>query len=192
MADLDLDVLLPAIAAGDTSAFARWLAGAEPAVRASLRTFAARVDVEAVVQEALLRAWQVAPRIAPDGRPNGLLRVAIRAARNLAIDDARRSRHRDEPLGEDDPSAAVTAAPPDPMLRRVLALCLEKLPPRPGAALRARIDAAGGDGDEALAARCGMQLNTFLQNVGRARRHLLACLTENGATLDLAPFVGAP
>jgi hypothetical protein len=37
-----------------------------------------------------------------------------------------------------------------------------------------------------------MQLNTFLQNVGRARKHLMACLGENGAALDLAPFVGTP
>lgn len=190
---LDLDVHLPAIASGDALAFARWLAGAEPAVRASLRGFAARVDVEAVVQEALLRAWQVAPRVAPDGRPNGLLRVALRAARNLAIDESRRSRQKDQPLADDDDPAlgAVTAPLPDPLLREVIALCFGRLPGRPGAALRARLEAAGGEGDAGLAARCGMQLNTFLQNVARARKHLLACLAEHGARLDLAAFVEA-
>src|SRR6185437_5928786 len=74
----DLDVHFPAIAAGDAGAFGRWLAGAEPCLRQSLRPFAARVDTEAVVQEALLRTWQVVPRHAPDGRPNSLLRLALR------------------------------------------------------------------------------------------------------------------
>src|SRR5690606_14601871 len=72
---IDLDVHLAAIVAGDTRAFGRWLAGAEAPVRDSLRSFARVVDVEAVLQEALLRVWQVAPRFEPDGRPNGLLRL---------------------------------------------------------------------------------------------------------------------
>lgn len=46
---IDLDRELPAIVAGDADAFARWVAGAEPALRRALRSFAARVDVEAVV-----------------------------------------------------------------------------------------------------------------------------------------------
>jgi len=53
----DLDRHLPAIVAGDAQAFAAWLAGAEPRIRASLRGFAAQVDVEAVLQETLLRVW---------------------------------------------------------------------------------------------------------------------------------------
>jgi RNA polymerase sigma-70 factor (ECF subfamily) len=87
----DLDHHLPAIAAGDDQAYARWLAGAEPELRAALRTFAATADTEAVLQEALLRVWQVAPRFTPDGRPNALLRFAVRAARNLALDEVRRN-----------------------------------------------------------------------------------------------------
>jgi DNA-directed RNA polymerase specialized sigma24 family protein len=193
---LDLDVHLPAIASGDTAAFARWLSGAEPAVRASLRSFAARVDVEAVVQETLLRAWQVAPRVEPDGRPNGLLRVALRAARNLAIDDHRRSGRREEPVAPDHAALATTPddapQPADPLLRRVIAACFEKLPAQPGAALRARLDAAGADADAALATRCQMRLNTFLQNVARARKHLLACLAENGVILATTEGGGAP
>ena len=74
----DLDFYLGAIVAGDASMFGLWLTGAEPTVRASLRSFAAAVDVEAVLQESLLRIWQVAARFEPDGRPNGLLRLAIR------------------------------------------------------------------------------------------------------------------
>lgn len=89
---MDLDVHLEAIGAGDTQAFARWVAGAEPPVRASLARFAAQVDVEIVVQEALLRAWQAAPRVQRDGRGNCLLRFTLRAAQNLAIDEVRHRR----------------------------------------------------------------------------------------------------
>ena len=52
----DLDRHFPQIAAGDDGAFALWLAGAEPELRDGLRAFAATVDTEAVIQEALLRA----------------------------------------------------------------------------------------------------------------------------------------
>ena len=57
-------------------------------------SFAAVVDVEAVLQESLLRVWQVAPRFDADGGPNGLLRLAIRIARNLAVSELRRTRTR--------------------------------------------------------------------------------------------------
>src|SRR5262249_49975157 len=87
---MDLDAHLLLIQAGDADAFGRWLAGAEGTIRLSLRSFAASVDTEAVLQEALLRVWQVAPRAVPDGRPNVLLRLGIRIARNLAISERRR------------------------------------------------------------------------------------------------------
>jgi RNA polymerase sigma-70 factor (ECF subfamily) len=187
-------VFLAAIAAGDANAFGRWLAGAEPVVRRSLRPFAARVDVEAVVQETLLRAWQVAPRVEPDGRPNGLLRLALRAGRNLAIDEVRRAGSRLAARGDPDdlPELADESAPaaPDPLLRQVIAGCWEKLPPQPSTALRARLDGAGGEPDGALAERCGMRLNTFLQNVARARKHLLACLAAHGVTVDVGAAAG--
>src|SRR4051812_17702277 len=89
---MDLDVHLARIVLRDPQAFAAWLAGAEPCVRSRLRSFAGVVDVEAVVQDSLLRVCQVAPRLVPDGRPNALLRLAMRIARNLAIDEARRAR----------------------------------------------------------------------------------------------------
>src|SRR5436190_11585751 len=89
---IDLDVHLLEIAIGDVDAFARWLAGAEPTVRLSLRSFASVIDVEAVLQESLLRVWQVAGRFERDGKPNGLLRLAIRIARNLAVSEVRRTR----------------------------------------------------------------------------------------------------
>ena len=64
----DLDAYLAGIALGDVDAFGAWVARAEPPLRESLRSFAAVVDTEAVLQEALLRLWQVAPRLVSDGR----------------------------------------------------------------------------------------------------------------------------
>jgi len=175
---MDLDVHLPAILAGDTTAFARWLAGAEPSVRDSLRSFAAVIDVEAVLQEALLRVWQVAPRFEPDGRPNGLLRFGVRIARNLAISEVRRMR-----ATLSDPSTlevAVEPTPPDPLLRAAITDCRDKLPPKPREALDARLTSAGAYDDDALATELGMRLNTFLQNITRARQLLADCLRKRG------------
>ena len=83
MSRVDLDEHLAEIQAGDPDAFGRWIAAAEPTLRETLRSFAAVVDTEAVLQEALLRVWQVAPRFVRDGEPNGLFRLAVRIARNL-------------------------------------------------------------------------------------------------------------
>jgi RNA polymerase sigma-70 factor (ECF subfamily) len=185
------DALLVAIRAGDVAAFARWLARAEPRVRDSLRRFAARVDVEAVLQESLLRVWQVGPRFVPDGRPEALLRLAVRIARNLAIDTLRRSRL--EPVGEDALerlAAADDIAPPppdrwrDPLLAGAIADCRRQLPQKPAQALQARLDSEGSEPDERLAARLRMRRNTFVQNVIRARRFLADCLRRRG--IDLA------
>src|SRR5688500_5682625 len=92
MADGDLDRELPAIQRGDAGAFGRWMAAAEPELRRALRPLAASVDAEAVLQEALLRVWQVAPRLHPDGRGNSLLRLAVTVARNVAVSELRRLR----------------------------------------------------------------------------------------------------
>ena len=46
----------------------------------SLRSFVTEVDVEAVLQESLLRVWHASPRFVPDGQPNALLRFAVRIA----------------------------------------------------------------------------------------------------------------
>jgi RNA polymerase sigma-70 factor (ECF subfamily) len=180
---MDLDVFLPAILDRDARAFAQWMAGAEAPMRDSLRSFATVIDVEAVLQEALLRVWQVAPRFERDGKPNGLLRLGVRMARNLAVSEVRRTRARpvpDEDLERSgDPSEP---APPDPMLRRVLATCHDRLPDKPKQALDARI--AGGAADADLATTLGMRLNTFLQNVTRARKLLAECLKKHGVAVD--------
>ena len=181
----DLDQYLPSIAAGDPDAFARWVAGVEDRVRRSLSSVAVHVDVEAVVQETLLRVWQVAPRVQPDGRANALLRLAIRIARNLALSELRKRRARPEVIAA--LPALEVAGPepqlPDPRLREVIATCKGKLPGKPALALAARLRPVA-EPDVSLAAALGMTLNTFLQNVTRARKLLAACLARHG--IDLA------
>ena len=185
----DLDVHLPAIAAGDPGAFAGWLSRAEDPLRRSLSSWATRVDAEAVLQEALLRVWQVAPRVAPDGRPNALLRLAVRVARNAAIDELRRSRS--TPVDADALERAANAvedpiepAVPDPALRRAIERCRAALKGPPARAFEARIASHGGAPDRDLARDLDMQVNTFLKNFGRARALLVECLRRAGVTLE--------
>jgi RNA polymerase sigma-70 factor (ECF subfamily) len=189
-----MDSLVAAIAAGDPAAFASWMRGAERPIRDSLRGFAASVDTEAVLQETLLRIWQVAPRFEPDGRPNGLMRLAIRIAHNLAISEVRRTGRAvpGEPAAleraleaELERAGSHAQGLPDPLLRQRLQDCRERrLPGKPRQALDARLENAGAEPDAVLAARLAMQKNTFLQNVTRARRLLVDCLRAHG--IDLA------
>lgn len=182
----DSDHELAAIAAGDADAFARWLAGAEGPLRRALRRFAAVVDTEAVLQEALLRIWQVAARCEPDGRPHGLLRLGRRIATNLALSEARRHRLQPVALGAELPEASIEpAAVPDAALRAAIAACRDKLPPQPGRALAARLADGGQRFDHELAAELDMRTNTFLQNITRARALLAACLERAGIDLSL-------
>lgn len=176
----DLDVHLAAIAAGDPQAFGRWVAGSELRLRRSLASFAVHVDVEAVLQETLLRVWQVAPRLVPDGKPEMLLRFAIRVGRNTAISELRRLGKRGtDPL----PDVAAPAVVADPMLREVIVGCREKLPAKPAQALTERLSAPAFS-DDTLAERVGMAKNTFLQNITRARKLLAECLRRAGIVLE--------
>lgn len=166
-------------------AFASWLAGAEAPLRMALRSFATACDTEAVLQEALLRVWQLAPTVVADGRGNSLLRFAHRIAKNLCLDEARRLRT--TPLADGNEAAEASIDPrdaaPDPVLRRAIAECREKLPGKPGQALSERIASDGGEPDAVLARRLGMTLNTFLQNFTRARKLLAECLEKKRVTL---------
>ena len=191
---VDLDRELDGIVAGDPDAFGRWVAGAEASLRRALRPMAAHVDCEAVLQEALLRVWQVAPRCRRDGRENSLLRLAARIARNLAIDELRRARWAtatEADALEAAMAAEVAAAGEprqvDPLLRKAIEECRGALPGKPATALAARIEAGGGDADAILAARVRMTLNTFLQNVGRARKLIAECLRRRG--VDVAELL---
>ena len=188
----DLDRFLARIAARDMEAFGDWMRGAEPRIRDSLRSFAARVDVEAMMQETLLRIWQVAPRFVADGRENGLLRLAIRVARNLAISELRR--YRAEPTeieaieraaGAGEPSAPEPEPASDPLLRRRIEECMRRLPRQPGRALARRLGSNGLEPDEVLAAGLDMRKNTFLQNITRARKLVTECLKRHGVDLAM-------
>lgn len=166
----------------DADAFAEWMAGAEPRIRASLHSFAAQVDTEAVLQECLLTVWQIAPRFTPDGRPEALLRFAIRTARNMAIAELRRHRPASitpEILSHVMSEPDIPAPIPDEGLRRIIALCFEALPAKPHRAMTARL-AGGGRRDEVMAASVKMTVNTFLQNIRRARLALAECLRRHG------------
>lgn len=175
--------LLQAMASGDALAFARWSSSVERPLRLSLRAFATSVDVEAVLQETLLRCWQIAPRFTHDGRPNALLRFAMRTSRNVAVSECRKrgAAARDELAPPDEHVSPVT---PDPHLRERIVKCREKLPKQPRAVLEQRLGSGGENDDTELATRLGMSLNTFLQNFTRARRFLRECLEKAGINLD--------
>lgn len=181
---MDHDVHLPGILARDPMAFARWMTACEPSVRESLRSFATVVDVEAVLQESLLRVWHASPRFLPDGQPNALLRFAVRVARNLAISEVRRTKARpvdDAALERMTPPAE--AEEPDPILRAKIEECYGRLPDKPKQALDARLKSDGRTDDDALATSLSMRLNTFLQNFGRARKLLAECLEKHGVKI---------
>ena len=189
---VDLDEHLAGIVERDERAFARWIAHAELTIRTSLRSFAAQVDTEAVLQETFLRVWQSAPRVERDQKPNSLLRFSIRIARNLAISEVRRARLR--PVGADEMERKLNAVsggdgpePPDPLLRRVIKLCRDKLPSKPQKALDLRLSSSGGASDTELAAKLDMTKNTFLQNFTRARKMLAECLSANGVSWEGGP-----
>jgi RNA polymerase sigma factor (sigma-70 family) len=192
---MDLDDQLPAIKAGDPDAFGRWVSRVEVTLRESLRSFAAVVDTEAVLQEALLRVWQVAPRFEPDGRPNGLFRLAVRIARNHAISERRRihgTASSIEDIDERDQPNLSNLSFPDPILRRLIEQCRDRIPEKPRLALVARIESAGADDDESLAMRLQMRVNTFHQNFTRARKLLGDCLRAHGVDMFPAPLYAPP
>lgn len=177
---MDLDLELAAISRGDADAYARWMAHAERPLRESVRSFARYADTEALIQETLLRVWQVAPRVNADGRPNALLRMAIRICRNLCVSDLR-ARREVVPAEDGMPDeGAYDPQPPDPLLRERLLVCIEKLPRTPREVLIARLDRSSMADDVTLAERMSMKLNTFLQNVTRAKRALEECLRRAG------------
>jgi RNA polymerase sigma-70 factor (ECF subfamily) len=175
-----IDEVYGKVRRGDTSAFAAWVGQVEHPLRASLRSFARHVDTEAIVQEALLRMWVLAPRRDLQG-PNASLRYAITLAQNLARREATRGGRF---TGTPPPEMAVAPdPPPDPALRRVILGCIERLPRRPRECLLARLTRGPGRPDKSLAEALGLRLNTFLQNVVRARALVARCLESHGLSL---------
>jgi DNA-directed RNA polymerase specialized sigma24 family protein len=164
---------------GDPGGFTDWVRAVELPLRSSLRRFARYVDVESIVQEGLLRMWRLAPTIELEGK-DASLRYATVLVRNLALRETERNRIyvSENPEGND--PEVLPDPPPDPGLRRILIECFRRLPRKPREALLARIKRGGAEPDRKLAEGMGMRLNTFLQNIVRARRHLARCLESHG------------
>ncbi|RMH31189.1 MAG: sigma-70 family RNA polymerase sigma factor [Planctomycetota bacterium] len=171
----------------DTDRELEAIAAAEPRIRLSLFRFCRFVDTEVVVQETLLRMWQLAPRFTPDGKPDAMLRYAIRTAHNRAVSEARRSRTQN-PTDLPDPTELGMIDTPhsEPELREAVGGCLKELPRRPRSAIRARLREAHVR-DEVLAEGLGMTVNTFFQNIRQARLALLECLHRHGFALGIDP-----
>jgi RNA polymerase sigma-70 factor (ECF subfamily) len=73
----------------------------------------------------------------------------------------------------------------DPLLQRAIQDCGARLPSKPALALRVRLANEGVDPDARLAERLGMRVNTFLQNIVRARKLIADCLRKRGIDLAL-------
>jgi RNA polymerase sigma-70 factor (ECF subfamily) len=177
----DLDDLYRRTQGGDVDAFTEWVRRVEPALRGRLRPFARHVDVEAVIQEALLRMWRLAPTLELTGA-NASLRYLGTIARNLALAEARAMGAEvplENPEGETIEIPVPPAPVPDKGLRAAILGCLEALRGSPARAIGARLS-YGERPDRELAAEIAMTLNTFLQNVVRARRALAECLKGKG------------
>ena len=170
-----------AIVRRDEDVFKRWLERTQIHLRLSLRSFATVVDVEVVVQETAILAWERTSKIVPDGRPAFLVRWAATVAKNKALNEVKRAQ-REVPLHEspDQPDPQIERTAADPFLRARLHGCRERLP----AALRRVIDLILADGGHRSARECaaanGTSYDAFRQNLARGRRALEACLRQYG------------
>jgi len=181
----DLDELYRRTQRGDPVAFTEWVRRVEPELRGRLRSFARQVDVEAVIQEALLRMWRLAPTLQLSGE-NASLRYLGTIARNVAVHEAKRTGTEvplEDTQGEPFEIAVPPPKPADTGLRRAILGCLERLRGAPAKAIGARLS-AGARSDYELASELRMKLNTFLQNVVRARRALAECLRGKGIVVE--------
>ncbi|HYM80825.1 MAG TPA: sigma-70 family RNA polymerase sigma factor [Candidatus Limnocylindria bacterium] len=183
------DLVFTAVQTGDGEAFAEWMGRVERSIRSSLRAFSRTVDVEVVLQETFMRMWILAadPSRRWDGE-NASLRFALRVARNVALEEVRRARlGRFVPIDALDPVPEIPVEPEstsDPALRQAIEECFERVPPRPREALAARLEHGHEAPDRDLAQRLGMTLNTFLQNIVRARQSLARCLARKGIEVE--------
>ena len=133
-----------------------------------------------------MRMWLVArdPARVLEGS-HAPIKFAMRVARNVALEEIRRYRH-ERFVGLDAldnrPEGRVEPDPRDPALARAIQDCMESLPEQPRRALSGRVR-DGGLPDREIAAALRMKINTFLQNVVRARRLLRECLDRRGVRL---------
>lgn len=179
----EIDELWARVLTGDQRAFGDWAGRVERPVRRGLSRFARAIDVETVVQETLLRMWAFAcdaERVL-EGE-NASLRFAHGMAYNLARNMARKH-GKLKFFPPDEVDASVTNAhvdpPLDPFLMQHIKDCLAALSDKLGGVLGARLS-QGHEHDSALARRLKMTKNTFLQNIGRARKAVDECLQRKG------------
>jgi DNA-directed RNA polymerase specialized sigma24 family protein len=182
----DIDSAFEAARAGDPDAFAVWMGCAERPIRESLRPFARAVDVESVVQETMLRMWIVAQDKKRRLKGNDAsLRFALGVARNVAREETRRFKRETFMSGDELPEPSVAPDPPsDPGLRKAILECFQEIAPKPLKALRARIEFGSFRDDRSIAQLLRMRVNTFRQNLGRARQQLEECLRGKGVPLE--------
>ena len=182
----EIDLLFARVRMGDQRAFAEWMGRVERPIRMSLARFAQAVDVEAIVQETLLRMWVLATRHLRELEgENASLRFAIGLARNLARSEARRMGRMRFLPPEDLPEMPAEPAPvSDPGLADAIRDCAGRLTAKLREVLHARVSLGALLHDREIAARLKMKLNTFLQNVVRARQQMRACLERKGAPLS--------
>lgn len=185
----DLHALFLAAGRGDREAFAQWMGRVERPVRASLARYARAADVEGVLQETLLRMWIFARERGGELQgENASLRFAIGMARNIARSEARRHGRLVFLPPEELPDEGTMPEPPvSPSLARLIRECFETLARRPREALAERLHQGAGRADREVAAGLGMTLNTFLQNIVRARRQMRTCLAQKGIAVEEMP-----
>src|SRR5580765_4867023 len=112
---------------------------------------------------------------------NASLRFAIGLARNLARSEARRMGRVQFLPPEDLPEVVVEPPPaPDPGLAAAIRDCVGRLTGKLRVVLQARIERGAHHPDRDLANQLNMKLNTFLQNVVRARQQMRKCLEGKG------------
>jgi DNA-directed RNA polymerase specialized sigma24 family protein len=182
----EIDALWLRVCDGDQVAFGDWMGRVERPIRRSLIPFARAVDAESVVQETLLRMWvQARDRVQELSGDDASLRFAAGMARNLARNMARKYGRELHLPPEGMPEPSVAPEPPaDPFLRRAIAECFGRLAKKPLLAMRARLADGHHRDDGTLAEQLGMTLNTFLQNIVRARQQLAKCLGAKGVKLQ--------
>jgi DNA-directed RNA polymerase specialized sigma24 family protein len=157
----------------------------ERPVRGSLRRFARAIDVESAVQETFLRMWLARQDQEREFTgENASMRFALRVARNVALEEVRRARlDHLVALDDLDPSSEPSIDPAplaDKGLLRAIKDCVSRLRGKPRDALLARLARGHELHDRDVAASLGMAVNTFLQNVVRARKLVAACLEGKG------------
>ena len=179
----EIDELWDQVRLGDERAFGDWMGRVERPIHRMLRPFAPAVDTESVVQETLVRMWHLSqhPKRKLEG-DNASLRFAFGMARNLARNLARKYR-REHLLptsdSTDDESPVVEDVRPDPFLRWIIEKCLAALVGPLRRALGVRLEDGHRPAPE-LARSVRMTVNTFHQNVARARKSVAECLRKHG------------